>query len=250
VVSAIGLRWNWTALAQLMAVIVLVELAWGRGASLIAQVEPLDSDGAAPPRFRTALPYARPHSPAHRVSDWAARALRGWRHFWRAEGGTLALLFAAGLLMNIGLGAPAMWPGMFGLAAAALWGFWLRKAPVAAAIWGSVFFAAFAWIMGTLAVGGGWSLRMGVALAFGLAAGGLAALRQGQGWGRILVCAGLTAPAIVFIAERLALPAVAVLFLAAPAFALAAGKSREGFIRAVWPLLLINMTVVALSLGG
>jgi hypothetical protein len=143
-----------------------------------------------------------------------------------------------------------MWVGLTGLAAAAVSGVWLRKSRCAAAIWSPLLFVAFAWVVGALAVGGGWNVGMAAALAFGLAASGLAALREGRDWGRGLACAGLAAPAVVLIAERLALPAAAVLFVAGPAFALAAGgKSREGFIRAVWPLLLIGMAVVALSLG-
>lgn len=91
---------------------------------------------------------------------------------------------------------------------------------------------------------------MAAALGFGLASSGLAALWEGRAWGRGLACAGLAAPAVVLIAERLALPAAAILFVAAPAFALAAsGKPREGLLRAVWPLLLISMAIVALSLG-
>lgn len=248
-VSAIGLRWNWAVLGRLLAVVVLVELVFRSVAWLVSQVDSR-GDGAESALPPTAVPYARPDSPAQHAAGWAARALRSWRRFWGTGGRALALLLAAGLLLCDGIGAPAMWVGLTGLAAAAVSGIWLRRSRGAAVVWSSLLFVTFAWVVGALVVGGGWSAGMAAALGFGLASSGLAALWEGRAWGRGLACAGLAAPAVVLIAERLALPAAAILFVAAPAFALAAsGKPREGLLRAVWPLLLISMAIVALSLG-
>jgi hypothetical protein len=90
-----------------------------------------------------------------------------------------------------------------------------------------------------------------VSLCFGAAASGLAVLRRRDRRGQPLVWAGLTAPAILLIAQQRVVPAVAVLLLAAPAYVLAPGaeESPDGYARAVRRLTWISMAVTALALG-
>jgi hypothetical protein len=255
VVSVIGLRWDWTALARLLAVVVLVELVYRWVAWLISLGEFRSTGSSSPVPHSITLPYTLPGSPAHRAADRFARARRFWKKFWTLPRGlwvrTLALLLAAGLLLCCGIGSPAMWIGVSGLAAAVLGGVWMRKSPQAADVWAPAFFTALAWITGALAAGGGWRLGLLAALAFGLATSGLAALRCGLTWGTVLTLAGLAASSIVLIALRLVLPAAAVLFVAAPGYALSARGAGlpDRFARTLRPLLLICMAVAAFSLG-
>jgi hypothetical protein len=253
-VSAIGLRWDWAVLGRLLAAVVFLELVC-RWAAWLVSLGDFHLGSASKSSASATLPYTLPDSPAQRAADWASGAARAWNRFWTRPSGlwarTLALLLITGLLLCSGIGAPGMWIGLLGLAAAVLCGLWLRRWPVAADIGAPAVFIALAWVLGALAVGGDWSLGLAAAPVFGLAGSGMAALRNGKSWGKGLLWAGLTAPAVILIAHRLALPAVAVLFVAAPAHVISAGgaESHERFARAIHPLLLLSMAVVALSLG-
>ncbi len=249
-VSAIGLRWDWAAAGRAAAAILLAGFVfrWISGAVIWGRWE--SPRNSPDPPQGAVLPYTLPDSPAQRLFRWGARVRQTWHRcgVWPQT----ALLFAAtGLLLAVGLGAPGVWVGAAGLLAAALVGIWRRKHPLAAGGWAPLAITALAWILGATAVGGGADWDLTAALCFGAAASGLAVLRRRERWGQALLWAGLTAPAALLIARRLVFPAVAVLFLAAPAYILApdAEDAPDAYVRAVRRLLWLSMAATALALG-
>lgn len=249
-ISVVGLRWDWGAAARTAAAVLLADfvirwivglVAWGRWEAAHSPDNPMQT---------ASLPYTLSGSAAQRVFRWGARARQAWqRHsVWPQT----ALFFAAtGLLLAVGLGAPGVWVGMAGLLVAGLVGLWRREHPLAAGNWAPLALTTVAWALGATAVGGGADWSLAAALCFGAAASGLAVLRRRERWWRPLLWAGLTAPAALLIAQRLVLPAVAVLFLAAPAYVLAPGaeESPDAYARAARQLLWLSMALTALALG-
>ena len=254
-VSVIGLRWNWMALGLVLAAVVLLELVCRWVPWLLAQDVLLHAEDSEAEARPATLPYTLPNSPAQRAAERFVRAGRAWSTFLTQPEGLrarlLVLLILAGLLLFYGMGAPAMWVGLLSVAAAILCGYWLRTSAMAASVCAAMSLTSLAWILGALVGGGGWSLRLTAAIAFGIAAGGLEALRCGKGWGKGLLRLGLVASAVVLVVYRFALPALAVLFTAAPALALFTPNTEayDELARTARPLVLICMAVVALSLG-
>jgi len=249
-VSVVGLRWDWIAAARMAAAVLLAAFVIRWISGLVAggrwAIAPNpDSQTQAAP-----LPYALAESPARRAFQWGTRVRRAWQKH-KAWPQTALFFAATGLLLAVGLGRPGVWFGAGGLAAAGLVGLWRRRHPVAAGNWAPLLLTALAWTLGATAVGGGADWNLAAAPCFGAAASGLAVLRRREKWWRALLWAGLTAPAALLIARQMVLPAVAVLFLAAPACVLAptAEESPDDYARAVRWLLWLSMAVTALTLG-
>lgn len=252
-VAAVGLRWTLPLAGRVLVAILLVEFAFRWIVWLLLQSEGRRMPATARAPLFT-LPYAQPGSPAQRFAAWVSGALQFLRSAWASPRGlrarTLGSLVLVGVLLSLGLGAPAAWVGAAVVAAAFAGGFWLRASPSQAGVWTPGLLVALAWACGVAASG-----HIGVATAFapayGLAAAGLAALADGQGWGRGMFLAGLAAPVVALVALRMALPATVLAFVAVAGFAvvLPAAPKAHGLEKAGRPLLWLSMAVAALALG-
>jgi hypothetical protein len=253
--SAVGLRWQVQTLGRVFVVVVLVEFVLRWTAESIAQIgsgSPANPGRALP---SAAFPYAKSGSPAHHFLEWTVLLRDRWRAFWSPldgmAGRILAFSVASGLVLVYVLGMPAAWAGLAGLALAVLSGLWLRSRPRAARVGVPLALTATAWVVAAIAAGGAFGWPLLAAPLFGLAAAGLAAIRSECASGRALLWAGFTAPAALLVAERLATPAVAILFVAVPAYVLTplVKGTPDAYLRRVQPLLWTSMILTALALG-
>jgi len=254
VVSAAGLRWTLPLAGRLLAAVLLVEFVYRWVVWLLAQRE-TRGISASPRAPLFALPYAQPDSPAQRFAAWLSGAIRFTRRAWASPRGlrvrTLTFLVLAGAFLALGLGWPAVWMGASVVALALAAGLSFRASLPRSGDWAAGLLVALAWACGATTAAGGVGTPLALAPAYGLAAAGLAALDRGAARGKGVFLAGITAPAAVLVAFRMALPAAVLGFVAVAACAVlvpaAPETSRQA--RAARPLLWLSMALAALALG-